>query len=234
MTGLPQPTRLDADAGTPDNVDVPDGKDDDVSAEVSSEVETIPHASASPSVDVEPGQASDPTGDAVNSVPSLMRKRGILDLRSVLAWTRPIMPTMAATLGFDRLGLPNPAGAGTEETASENLPRLEPPDTPDLNMMETDAEYKVVAALPGLKASDITLTINGELLSIDAKHETPDGGGAEEAHITEITLGRLHRTLELPGPVGKTEAEFSNGLLTITLVKKPVRPRRIRVRIPED
>ena len=101
-------------------------------------------------------------------------------------------------------------------------------------MVETDDAYQVVAALPGLEASDITLTIEGERLSIDAEHETPVTDGAGEAHITEFTLGRLHRTLELPGPVGKTEAEFSNGLLTVTLVKKPIRPRRIRVKTPED
>ena len=234
MTNLPEPNRSDAEAGTPDSVRAPDGKDDDVSADVYTEVGTIPVASASPSADAESSQASDPTGDAVSSVPSLLRKKEILDLRSVFAWTRPILPTMAATLGLDRLGTPNSADAGTEEPASKNLPRLEPPDTPDMNMVETEDEYKVVAALPGLKASDITLTIEGEHLSIDAQHEISGTDGAGEVHITEFTLGRLHRTLELPGPVGKTEAEFSNGLLTVTLVKKPIRPRRIRVKTPED
>ena len=105
---------------------------------------------------------------------------------------------MAATLGLDRLGAPSSADADTEEPASKDLPRLGPPDTPDLNMVETVDEYKVVAALPGLKVSDITLTIEGELLSIDAEHETSGTDGAEETHITEFTLGRLHRTLELP------------------------------------
>ena len=141
---------------------------------------------------------------------------------------------MAATLGLDRLGAPNSADADTEEPASKDLPRLGPPDTPDLNLLETDDEYQVVAALPGLKSSDIKLTIEGEHLSIDAEHETSVADGAGEVHITEFTLGRLHRTLELPGPVGKTEAEFRNGLLTVTLVKKPIRPRRIRVKTPED
>lgn len=234
MTDLPEPNRLDAEAGTPDNLRAPDGKDDDVSAEVSTEVETVQVASASPSAYVGSSQTSDPTGDAVSSVPSLVRKKEILDLRSVFSWTRPILPTMAATLGLDRLGAPSSADADTEEPASKDLPRFGPPDTPDLNMVETVDEYKVVAALPGLKVSDITLTIDGDLLSIDAEHETSGTDGAEETHITEFTLGRLHRTLELPGPVGKAEAEFSNGLLTITLVKKPIRPRRIRIKNSDD
>ena len=234
MTDLPEPNRSDAESGTPDNVRVPDGKDDHVSADISAEVETVPVASASLSADVGSSQASDPTSDAVSSVPSLVRKKEILDLRSVFAWTRPILPTMAATLGLDRLAAPNSANADTEEPVSKNLPRLGPPDTPDLNMVETVGEYQVVAALPGLKASDITLTIEGEHLSIDAEHETPVTEGAGEAHITEFTLGQLHRTLELPGPVGKAEAKFSNGLLTVTLVKKPIRPRRIRVKTPQD
>ena len=234
MTDLPEPNRSDAEAGTLDNVRAPDGKDDGVSAEVSTEVETIQASSASPSADAGSGQASDPTGEAVSSVPSLVRKREKLELRSVIAWTRPILPTMAATLGLDRLGAPNAAVADTEKPASKDLPRLGPPDTPDLNLVETDDEYQVVAALPGLKASDIKLTIEGEHLSIDAEHETSVTDGAGEVHITEFTLGRLHRTLELPGPVGKTEAEFRNGLLTVTLVKKPIRPRRIRVKTPGD
>ena len=234
MTDLPEPNRSDAETGTPDNARALDGKDDDVSADVSTKVETIPVAFASPSADVGSSQANDPTDDAVSSVSSLVRKKEILDLRSVFAWTRPILPTMAATLGLDRLGAPSSADADTEEPASNDLPRLGPPDTPDLNMLETDDEYQVVAALPGLKASDITLTIEGEHLSIAAEHETSVTDGAGEAHITEFTLGRLHRTLELPGPVGKIEAEFSNGLLTVTLVKKPIRPRRIRVKTSED
>ena len=234
MTHLPEPNRSDAEADTPDNIRAFDGKDDDISADVSAEVKTVSPVSASQPADVDSSQASDPTGDAVSSIPSLVRKRSILSLRSALAWARPIVPNVVSTLGLDGIGSPNSADADTGETASKDIPRLGPPDTPDLNMVETDDEYQVVAALPGLKASDITLTIEGELLSIDAEHETSITDGATEAHITEITLGRLHRTLELPGPVGKAEAEFSNGLLTVTLVKKPIRPRRIRVKTSQD
>ena len=234
MTDLPEPNRADADAGSPDNVHALVGKDDDVSADVSAEVKAVSPVSASQPADARPSQASDPTGDALSSVPSLVRKRSILSLRSALAWARPIVPNVASTLGLDGIGSPNSADADTGETASKDLPRLGPPDTPDLNLVETDDEYQVVAALPGLNASDISLTIEGELLSIDAEHETSVTDGAGEVHITEITLGRLHRTLELPGPVGKAEAEFSNGLLTVTLVKKPIRPRRIRVKTSED
>ncbi len=92
---------------------------------------------------------------------------------------------MAATLGLDRLGAPNSADADTDEPVSKSLPRLGPPDTPDLNMVETDDAYQVVAALPGLEASDITLTIEGERLSIDAEHETPVTDGAGEAHMVK-------------------------------------------------
>lgn len=129
MTDLSQQNRLDADAGTSDNADAPDEEDGDDSAEVSSETETVPFASTSPSADAESSRAGDPTDDAVSSVPSLARKRSMLSLRSAIAWARPLVPTVASTLGLDGLGSPKSADADTGETASRDLPRLGPPDT---------------------------------------------------------------------------------------------------------
>ena len=229
-----QSDRSDADAAAPDDVQAPGGEGGDVPADETSEAESAGLAVASSDAAAGSSETGDPNGDAEQSLPALARKRPKFGLGSAFAWPGPIVRTVVTTLGFDRHGPPASHDTDASDTANEDLLRLGPPDAPDLNMTETDSEYTVLAALPGLKASDIRLTIENKHLSIDAEHETCESSSKGEVHITEFTLGSIHRTLELPGPVGKAEAEFSNGLLSITLTKKPLRPRRIRVKTPDE
>jgi HSP20 family protein len=150
-----------------------------------------------------PRRVTVPTGSDVTRVWKSV------DYGALFAWAKPFVPTVASTLKF----------RGVLSA-----------DEPDLNLAETENEYRIVAALPGLSASDIVLTIDGDALSIDAEHDSGTAEGEAEAHISELKLGRLHRKLRLPGPVGKAEAAFENGLLTVVLAKKNVSPRRIRVK----
>lgn len=98
---------------------------------------------------------------------------------------------------------------------------------------ETDTAYTVITSLPGLTTDDIhitlqdgSLTISGELHS----PEVPDGG---RMLMNERLSGKFQRRLSLPQEVDadKVEAQYVNGVLTLTLPKAPeVQPRQIPVR----
>lgn len=106
-----------------------------------------------------------------------------------------------------------------------------------LDVHETEVGYIVVADLPGLDADQIdirlhenTLTISGELL----QQQQPEG---VKTLITERNYGAFRRSINLPAAIDAdaVEADYSNGVLTLTLPKsEAARPRQIAVRRAEN
>lgn len=101
----------------------------------------------------------------------------------------------------------------------------------------TDDEVVILAAIPGLSAEDIeisieqnTLTISGDIPSI-AKSEQAQGASW---YVHELPSGSFRRTLRLPIEVdaSKAEAGFENGVLRLTLPKaEAAKPRQIMVQV---
>jgi HSP20 family protein len=100
-------------------------------------------------------------------------------------------------------------------------------------MYQTDDEVVVKAALPGFKADDVQINVTGEVLTIrgELKHEEEQ---KEKAwHIREQRWGSFERSVALPTDVvaDKANADFANGILTITLPKaEEVKPKTITVK----
>ena len=104
---------------------------------------------------------------------------------------------------------------------------------PAIDMYQTDDEVIVKAALPGFSADDVHINITGEVLTIrgELKHEEEQ---KEKAwHMREQRWGSFERAVALPTDVvaDKANAEFANGILTITLPKaEEVKPKTISVK----
>jgi HSP20 family protein len=104
---------------------------------------------------------------------------------------------------------------------------------PAIDMYQTDDEVVVKAALPGFKADDVQINVTGEVLTIrgELKHEEEQ---KEKAwHIREQRWGSFERSVALPTDVvaDKANADFANGILTITLPKaEEVKPKTITVK----
>ncbi len=92
---------------------------------------------------------------------------------------------------------------------------------PRLDVRETADAIEVVAEVPGLKAEDIKVELNGDLLTISG--EKRDERKSEEGsfHVVERRFGKFSRTIRLPVEVEreKIEAVHKDGVLTITLPK---------------
>ena len=94
--------------------------------------------------------------------------------------------------------------------------------SPRVNLTERENELEVTAELPGLTEDDIDITLNRDALILkgEKRQETEDKG--DNHYRMERSYGRFSRTIPLPADVvdkDNVEAEFKNGVLTITLPK---------------
>ncbi|MBK8574787.1 MAG: Hsp20/alpha crystallin family protein [Elusimicrobia bacterium] len=104
---------------------------------------------------------------------------------------------------------------------------------PRLDMSETEQEIKVTAELPGMDEKDVTVTLEGDLLTLkgEKKAETEEKG--KNFHRLERTYGSFQRVITLPSEVDATKvtAGFKKGVLTVTLAKSPTaQTRKIEVK----
>ncbi|HEX9116503.1 MAG TPA: Hsp20/alpha crystallin family protein [Anaerolineae bacterium] len=114
--------------------------------------------------------------------------------------------------------------AGTERTAEWGLP---------LDVAENEDNFVVKASVPGVKPEDIEVTVHGELLSIRGEMKQEQESKNEQYHLRERRWGTFARSLTLPAAVkaDQVEAEYANGVLTLTLPKTDeVKPKRIEVK----
>ncbi len=113
------------------------------------------------------------------------------------------------------------AGNGGEREQAARLP---------VDAYTTENEVIILASVPGVKPDDVEITIEGDTLTIRGEMVAPP----ENVNyvMQERGYGRFSRTLTLNVPVqaDKANAEFENGVLTLTIPKaEAVRPRSIRV-----
>ncbi len=108
---------------------------------------------------------------------------------------------------------------------------------PAANIVETPSGYIVDIEIAGIEPASVdleavsgTLTVRGERMR--DKDETVEG----TAYLCqEISCGAFSRTIALPAAADcdQAKASFKNGLLKVTIPKKPesiVRPKKIDVR----
>ena len=104
---------------------------------------------------------------------------------------------------------------------------------PPLNIWGNDDQLCVEAELPGFELGDLEIFVSGDnQLSIKGQR-TPPEHERGTWHRKERGFGSFARMIELPEPVDaeQVSAEFSNGVLTITLPKREeAKPRRIEVK----
>lgn len=104
---------------------------------------------------------------------------------------------------------------------------------PALNISTNDEVMTVTAELPGLKAEDFEISVEGDTLTIKGERKSPEPKEEDTWHRKERRYGKFTRIVELPYNVDaeKVEARLQNGLLQLTLPRAEAeRPRRITVK----
>jgi HSP20 family protein len=94
---------------------------------------------------------------------------------------------------------------------------------PAIDMSEDDKAYKISAELPGLDAKDVDLSISGGTLILKGEKRQEKEEKEKNYYFSERAYGSFQRAFDLPASVDrdKIAADFSKGVLTITLPKTP-------------
>jgi HSP20 family protein len=101
-----------------------------------------------------------------------------------------------------------------------------------IDVAETDNEFVLHAALPGVKPDDVQITVHGETVTIRGQSKVDEEQKGKHWLLRERTHGTFQRSLALTAPIDSTKAvaRFEHGILTLTLPKaEQAKPRQIKV-----
>lgn len=103
---------------------------------------------------------------------------------------------------------------------------------PKVDMLDREDEILVRAELPGVEKKDLDVNLSGQTLTIKGETRRREEKREDEYYRSEITEGKVSRTLRLPEEVDEThiKAEFKDGMLEVHLPKvHKVERRKINV-----
>lgn len=101
---------------------------------------------------------------------------------------------------------------------------------PHVDVAEDETEVKVTAELPGLKATDVEVSLLNNMLMIRGQRSDEKEEKHQHYHRRERSFGTFSRSILLPCDVDeeKIRATFKDGLLTVTLAKPETAQRKAR------
>jgi HSP20 family protein len=93
---------------------------------------------------------------------------------------------------------------------------------PATNISETDNDYRVEIAAPGLKKDDFKVTVDNDMLNISAEKEEKKEEKDKNYTRKEYSYNSFSRSFYLPDTVmsDKLDAHYEDGVLRIMLPKK--------------
>lgn len=113
--------------------------------------------------------------------------------------------------GFGReLGWPREGAAGARMA-------------PSVDVSETETELRIEAELPGVDQKDVEIVVTDNTLTIKGEKKAQKEEKKKDYHVVERSYGSFARSLTLPfsPDPSKAKADFSKGVLTVTLPKPP-------------
>ena len=103
---------------------------------------------------------------------------------------------------------------------------------PTVNVYEDSKAFYVEAELPGYTSDEVSIDVEKHVLHISS--EKMDKKEDKKYVVHERSYVKFNRAFSLPETINEEaiEAEFKNGILTITLPKLPTeQPKKISVKI---
>lgn len=104
---------------------------------------------------------------------------------------------------------------------------------PAADLEESDEEVRLTMDVPGVEPGEIKVSLAGGVLTVRAEHADEQKHARGDMHLVERRFGSFHRSIPLPNTINpeRVEANCRNGVLTVTVAKRPdARPRQITVR----
>jgi HSP20 family protein len=94
--------------------------------------------------------------------------------------------------------------------------------SPAANIAETDAQFEIDLAIPGLTKEDIKINLDKNVLSVSADKKTETADENKKFTKREYSYSSFSRSFTLPESAdqSKIEADYVNGILKLTIAKK--------------
>jgi HSP20 family protein len=103
---------------------------------------------------------------------------------------------------------------------------------PTFEVKETKDAYVFRADLPGVKDSDLEISLTGNRLQVSGRREQERQDQGETFYASERSYGSFTRAFTLPEGIDgeNVSADLKDGVLTLSVPKKPeVQPRKVAV-----
>jgi HSP20 family protein len=94
--------------------------------------------------------------------------------------------------------------------------------TPAVNIAETDTQFEIELAVPGLSKEDIKINLDKNVLSVSADKKTETVDENKKFTKREYSFNSFSRSFTLPESAdhSKIEADYTAGILKLTVAKK--------------
>jgi HSP20 family molecular chaperone IbpA len=103
-----------------------------------------------------------------------------------------------------------------------------------VDVTENDKNYVVKADIPGVKKEEVSITLKDDILNISGERTSSKEEKDEQRHVVERSIGRFARSIRLPTDADpeSIEAAVEDGVLKLTIEKRPTPPEEAPKRIP--
>ena len=115
-----------------------------------------------------------------------------------------------------------------------NWPAFKGEWSPRVDILENDENIVISAEVPGVDKKDIDVTLEKGILSISGERKLENEEKKDNYHRLERYYGSFCRHFRLPDSLDsdKVEAKMENGILKVTVQKKPeVKPKQISISV---
>ncbi|MDB5135207.1 MAG: Hsp20/alpha crystallin family protein [Mucilaginibacter sp.] len=93
---------------------------------------------------------------------------------------------------------------------------------PAVNIAETENEFQIELAVPGLKKEDFKISLDKNVLSVSAEKKTENVDEGKKYSKREYSYNSFVRSFTLPEYVdyAKIDAQYNDGVLSLSVAKK--------------
>ncbi len=109
--------------------------------------------------------------------------------------------------------------------------------TPAVDIYEDENQLVLTAEVPGIEEKDIEIKLEDNTLSIRGERKMEKETNEENYYRIEMAYGSFYRSFSLPNYIDqdKIQAEHENGILKITMPKRPeLKPRKVKILKPAE
>jgi HSP20 family protein len=116
------------------------------------------------------------------------------------------------------------------------IPELRHELEPEVDLRETEKEFILSAAIPGLSKDDIEINVTDDRITVSGERKVEEEKPQERVHIRQQTYGTFRVCYTLPADVKPDEvkATYKSGVLEVHMPKAEVtEPHKVNVEVEE-